>query len=134
METLLIIFELSVRSSYSKNTEIEATENEFDTVQFYTDGSTCWRIRTFALDQDVHVHDIGKRDDLLELARTNTEKHYGDVLVAGYVLRSSTGLDGIRAELVDRGLDDNLETQPSALAFWAPIGTMYRSRTRPVDD
>ena len=131
METMLIVFLLSIRSSYSRNEEIGATEAEFDTVQFYTDGTDCWRIKTFAMDQDVHAWNIGKRDDLLTLARTNTEKHYGDVLTETYILRSTSGLVGIRSELLDRGLDDHLEDSKAGFAFWTPAGTSYRTKSRP---
>ena len=43
MKTVLIIFFLSVQSSYSGNTEIAATEESFDTVQFYSANGANWR-------------------------------------------------------------------------------------------
>src|SRR3546814_1433614 len=58
-----------------------ATEDAFDTVQFYAANGTSWRIKTYAQDQDVHIWSLGSKvADLVALARTNTEKHYGDVL------------------------------------------------------
>jgi len=81
MNTTLVIFFLTVQSSYSGNTEEAATEEVFDTVQFFESEGGGWRIKTYATDQDVHVRSLGKIvEDILSLARSNTEKHYGDVL------------------------------------------------------
>lgn len=129
--TTHIIFFLAVRSSYSRNEEKEAIESEFDTVQFHTDGGDCWRIKTFALDQDVHVWNIGKVEDLVALARANTERHYGDIITEGYILNSTTGLEGIRSELMDRGLDNHLEISDAGFAFWTPTGTSYETKSQP---
>ena len=132
MKAVHVIFFLAVKSSYSRNVEVEATETEFDTVQFFCGGGDCWRVKTFAIDQDVHVWNIGKVEDLVALARANTEKHYGDVLTEGYILKSDSGLDGIRSELIDRGLDDHLEISKEGFAFWAPNGTSYKTKSQPV--
>jgi hypothetical protein len=132
METVLVVFRLAVKSSYAQNVEHDASDDEFDTVQFYYGGADCWRIKTFAMDQDVHAWNIGKVEDLVAMARTNTEKHYGDVLSEGYILKSDSGLDGIRLELADRGLDTHLEVAKAGFAFWTPEGTTYRSKSRPV--
>lgn len=131
MTTTHVLFFLSVRSSFTRNEEVEATESEFDTVQFHFNGGDCWRIKTYAIDQDVHVWNIGKVEDLAALARTNTEKHYGDVLAEGYILKSESGLEGIRLELADRGLDNHLEISNEGFAFWTPTGTTYRTKSRP---
>src|SRR3546814_18667479 len=100
MKTVLVVFFLSVQSSYSENTEIAATEDAFDTVQFYAANGTSWRIKTYAQDQDVHIWSLGSKvADLVALARTNTEKHYGDVLTEGYIIETEEGLEGVRREL-----------------------------------
>jgi hypothetical protein len=133
METVLVLFMLSIKSSYSRNLEVGATESEFDTVQFFCSGGDSWRIKTYAMDEDVHAWNIGQVEDLVALARTNTEKHYGDVLAQAYILRCDSGLEGIRAELTNRGLDAHLETSNAGFAFWAPEGTSYRSKSRPEE-
>ena len=88
--------------------------------------------KTYATDQDVHVWSLG-RDvaDLIALARSNTEKHYGDVLTEGYILESEDGSDGLRRELADRGLSAHLEISDSGFLFWTPEGTRYRSKSTP---
>lgn len=132
MNATLVIFFLTVQSSYSANTEEPATNEVFDTVQFFESESGGFRIRTYATDQDVHVWSLGKSvGDIVSLARANTEKHYGDVLLEGYILRSETGIDGLRRELAARGLSTHLEISDSGFVFWAPERTRYRSRSKP---
>lgn len=131
MDTLLVLFILAIKSSYSRNLEVEATDGEFDTVQFFFGGGDSWRIKTYAMDQDVHVWNIGNVEDLVALARANTQKHYGDVLAQAYILRSDCGVEGIHAELANRGLDAHLEMSSAGFVFWAPEGTSYRSKSRP---
>ncbi len=132
MNSTLVIFFLSVQGSYIGNTEAPATEEAFDTVQFYSDERGCWRIKTYATDQDVHVWSLGKDvADLVALARSNTEKHYGDVLTEGYIIKSEEGTDGLRRELAARGLSTHLEIADSGVLFWVPEGTHYRSKSKP---
>jgi hypothetical protein len=105
MKTILIIYFLSVQTSYLDGTETPATDSMFDTVQFFSAGDHGWRIKTFATDQDVHIWLLdGKIDDIIDLARHNTEKHYGDVLTEGYIIETTEGIAGIRSELAQRGL------------------------------
>src|SRR3546814_8266389 len=100
MKTVLVVFFLSVQSSYSGNTEIAATEDAFDTVQFYAANGTSWRIKTYAQDQDVHIWSLGSKvADLVALARTNTEKHYGDVLTEGYIIETEERSEEHTSEL-----------------------------------
>jgi hypothetical protein len=133
MDTVLVVFSLTIKSSYSRNIEAEATDDEFDTVQFFFGGGDAWRIKTYAMDHDVHVWNIGRVEDLVELARTNTQTHYGDVLAEAYILKSDAGVDGIRTELANRGLDVHLEVSSSGFVFWVPAGTSYGSKSRPED-
>lgn len=54
----LLVFQLAVQSSYTDNVEHEADGNQFDTVQWWFSESETWRIKTFAIDQDIHTHCI----------------------------------------------------------------------------
>jgi hypothetical protein len=132
MKTVLAIFFLSVQSSYSGNTESPATEETFDTVQFYASNGSNWRIKTYATDQDVHIWSLGDNvPDIVALARSNTEKHYGDVLSEGYIIETTEGLEGVRKELVKRGLSPCLEVTNSGAVFWAPEGSHYKTKSKP---
>lgn len=131
--TQLILFRLSIRSSYAANTEEPATEDEFDTIQFFATGGSAWRIKTYATDQDVHVWELDGSTvgELVEIAIGNTEENYGDVLAEGYVLESETGLDGLREQLVDRGLPPHLNETGFGAVFWTAPDTVYRTKSRP---
>lgn len=132
MKIILVIFFLSIQSSFLGNSEMPASEDSFDTVQFYAVDGMSWRIKTYAKDQDVHIWSLGSEiTDLLTLARENTEKHYGDVLAEGYVIETADGIEGLRRGLEERGLAPNLELPPSGAVFWAPEGTRYRTKSAP---
>lgn len=133
--TQLILFRLSIQSSYADDTEAPATEEAFDTIQFFAADGKAWRIKTYATDQDVHIWELAEDalEDLVELAVGNTEANYGDVLDAGFVMSSTTGLDGLRAELDARELPVNLKETPFGAAFWTPPGTQYRTKSRPTE-
>jgi hypothetical protein len=132
MNTKLVIFFLTVQSSYSADTEEPATDDVFDTVQFFESDTGGWRIKTYAMDQDVHAWSLGNKiEDIVSLARSNTEKNYGDVLSEGYILESDTGIDGLRLELADRGLSTHLEISDAGFVFWAPEGTLYSTKSKP---
>jgi hypothetical protein len=132
MDMVLVIYFLTIRSSYLNDCEEPATEGSFDTVQFLSTENGAWRIKTYAIDEDVHVWSLGaNRSDIADLARQNTEKYYGDILSEGYVLETSQGIDGLRRELVQRGLSDHLEISKAGFLFWAPGGTSYRSKSTP---
>jgi hypothetical protein len=134
MNSTLVIFFLSVQSSYAENTEADATEDAFDAVQFYESERGSWRIKTYAVDQDVHAWSLGNEvEDIVALARSNTEKHYGDVLAEGYILRTDAGIDGLRRELSERGLSEHLEIADSGFLFWAPEGSHYRTKSKPME-
>ena len=132
MKTVLVIFFLSVQSSYSGNTESPATEETFDTVQFYSSNGSNWRIKTYATDRDVHIWSLGENvTDIVALARSNTEKHYGDVLSEGYIIETEEGLEGVRRELAKKGVPVHLEVTNFGAVFWTPEGSHYKTKSRP---
>ncbi|WP_369978635.1 hypothetical protein [Xanthomonas bundabergensis] len=132
MKIVLVVFFLTVQSSYLNDSEAEGTKDVFDTVQFLATDKGAWRIKTYATDQDVHVWSIGaSTNDLVSLAHQNTEKHYGEVLSEGYIIQTSEGIDGLCRELRERGLSDTLEISNSGFLFWVPADTDYRSLSTP---
>lgn len=132
MDTVLVIFFLSIRSSYANNSEAPATPGAFDTVQFYATKGSAWRVKTYAEDQDVHIWSFASATkDVVDLAIDSTNEHYGDVLTEGHVIETNDGVEGIRRELAERGLDAHLEITPSGAVFWSPAGTSYRTQTVP---
>lgn len=130
--TILIIYFLKTRSSYATQAKEPAREREFDTVQFFSTGGRCWRIRTYALDDDVHLWSMGADpEDLAMLADKSTRERYAGDVGECYVLQSEDGLDAIKAELERRGLGAQLNVSPAGPVFWTPEGTTYRTKSTP---
>jgi hypothetical protein len=130
---LLIAARLTLSSSYGQNVEQQAGE-KFDTVQFYLPGSgdVAYRIRTFALDHDIHIHQIGcPANRAHELARTHLDRVYGEVLAAVNTIalsRRST------QDLRDAGIAvGELEVASAGrFAFWNPDGARFATRSEPA--
>jgi hypothetical protein len=129
---LLIVARLTVRGTYAENWETEA-DGSFDTVQFYVpdDGGPVFRVRTFVVDHDIHVHQLGVLPEAALLA--HLERTFGDVIAAVHSVELH---QGATQDLVDAGLTaGHLEWAPeSAFAFWNPDGATYRTRSRPTGD
>ena len=69
MKTVLVLFFLTIQSSYHGNTESAATADVFDTVQFYSSAGGNWRIKTYAQDEDAHIWSLGSDvADIVSLA------------------------------------------------------------------
>lgn len=133
METILLVFLLNLKSSYLHNSE-EATEFPADTVQFMLVGGQAWRIKTFAKDHDVHVWSLGPMESRAfeELAITNTEKNYGDVLADRLKISSNRGMDELAAEVKGSRLGGSLETaKDKAFAFWVSAPNLYKTKSSP---
>ena len=129
--TLVVAF-LSIESSYTRNFERPAARVP-DTVQFWFAPDSQWRIRTFAVDHDIHVHSMpGKRLNS-DWARSNIKKHYGDVLSRVVVLSLPHPQDPneIQAILSQHHLSGKLEFAPQGFAFYNPDQAEYRTQSEP---
>jgi hypothetical protein len=56
----LVLAILTTESSYAQNVERAATAVP-DTIQFWLTPEKQWRIRTYAIDHDIHVYGVGPR-------------------------------------------------------------------------
>ncbi|MFL6550895.1 MAG: hypothetical protein ACJ8OJ_19550 [Povalibacter sp.] len=133
MDCVLVVFTLNIQSSYQNDTEAEADEETFDTVQFFIAPQTAWRIRTFSVDEDVHVYSLGDAGpDTLETVTTSTQRTYGDVIADKTIFSSTGGLEGIRKALEEHDWSPTLkESKQHGFAFWVPEGSDYRTRSTP---
>ena len=59
MQARLILFILNVESSYAQNIE-RPRETHPDTIQFLWVDGEAWRIKTYAVDRDVHVWSLAR--------------------------------------------------------------------------
>jgi hypothetical protein len=130
--TLLVYF-LSVESSYAQNVERAATSAQ-DTVQFLLAAGSAWRIKTFAIDSDVHIWSLGPMDQVSfeALAHSNTAKNYGDVLQRTVYLKGSPDLQSLTLAAANAGIGGFIEVDSTGThGFWAPVAGAYQTRTTP---
>ncbi len=133
MPTTLLIFKLLVQSSYAENTERGADGGNFDTVQWWFGATETWRVKTFAIDSDIHPHRIADPVEVA-VAIENTMKHYGDVIAERHLITFTDPSDGAEVEerMQDLGGAAALEIAlDGRFGFWNPDRRKYSSRTTP---
>jgi hypothetical protein len=131
----LILTVLNITGSYARDTERPADPEADvpDTLQWWI-GEQAWRIRTYGMDHDIHTHAVGPgRTDLVETARANNARHYGDVTRAEHVFhfRDCTDAHEVAAAFAAAGLPPRLEVAAGRFAFWKPDDARYRSQSTP---
>lgn len=136
MRGILVLAVLTIKSSYSQNVELAVSEaNDVpDTVQWWLGGGGCWRLRTYAIDHDIHSYQIGNSSQTtLELAQTNNQKNFGDIIRAHHVIHFVDCADPseLAAEFGRIGLCPRLEISPGRFAFWKPDDAVYSTKSRP---
>jgi hypothetical protein len=133
---VLVVVVLTVESSYLRNTEKPAAGIS-DTVQFYFTASQDWRVKTYAMDHDIHVHVVRtpgqERVFSVADAQSNSRKHYGDVISRVVVLEFADPTDAVAADrvLAAHNLSGHIETRTSGVAFYNPDGGIYHSQSVP---
>jgi hypothetical protein len=136
MRGLLLLAVLSIKSSYSREVEtpLEGTDDVPDTLQWWFGDGGCWRIRTYAMDHDVHAHRIGNSlQTALELAKKNNHDNYGDVIKAQHVIHfvDCSNLVELEAEFGRIGLVPRIQLDMSQFAFWKPDEAVYLTKSTP---
>lgn len=130
----LVLTLLTIESSYATETERPARSVP-DTVQFWYAPDMRWRIKTFAIDHDIHVHSFGAPGDSfgIESAIKSTNKNYGDVIARTVVLEFSDPSDtsSVASILAQAGLTGSLELVDTDYAFYNPDRGDYSSQTEP---
>jgi hypothetical protein len=133
MQSVLVVYVLTIQSSYAEDSEGPADDETFDTVQFFVGPEAAWRIRTFSMDEDVHVYSLGSTTaETLETVRGSTERTYGDIIAAQHIFRSNDGIAGLKKELAGSELGATVEESTKhGFIFWVPEGSEYRTRSTP---
>lgn len=136
MRGTLVLAVLKIKSSYSQNVELAVAEagDVPDTVQWWLGRGGCWRLRTYAIDHDIHAYKIGNSSQAtLELAQTNNQKTFGDVIKAHHVIHFVNCADPseLAAEFERIGLCPRLEISPGRFAFWKPDEATYSTKSTP---
>jgi hypothetical protein len=132
----LVLAILSIKSSYSREIELplEVEADVPDTLQWWFGDGGCWRIRTYAMDHDVHVYEIAESPQTtLDLAIKNNLKHYGDVIKAQRVIRFANFAERteLEAEFQRLGLIPRIQLDAGGFAFWKPDEAEYLTKSTP---
>jgi hypothetical protein len=136
MRGVLLLAILSVKSSYSRELEtaLEDADDVPDTLQWWFGDGGCWRIRTYALDHDIHAYQIGNSLQLtLELARKNNYDNYGDIIKTQHVIHfvDCANFAELDAEFGRIGLVPRLEITANGFAYWKPDQADYSTKSKP---
>jgi hypothetical protein len=136
MRGILLLAVLNIKSSYSREVEValDGPEDIPDTLQWWFGPSGCWRIRTYALDHDVHAFQIGNSPQTtLELAMKNNQKHYGDIIAMQHAIHfvDCTNQAELEAEFGRIGLMPRIQFDLSEFVFWKPDDAEYLSKSSP---
>lgn len=130
----LVLTVLTIESSYAQNRERAATTSP-DTIQFWLTPDSQWRIRTYAMDDDIHVYSLGARPDGSRFTRQDAidhvTKHYNEVLATTVTLRfrNPDNQAEVRRVLEEHNLSGTLEVGSDGLAFYNPSRAEYCTRT-----
>jgi len=135
MRGTLVLTILTVQSSYRLELEEPLPDDAGvpDTIQWWVAPTGSWRIRTYALDHDIHTHSIAAVDNLIELALTNVRKNYGDVIRSQHVIELSNCLsvEATSAAFRTAGLEPRIEIAEGLFAFWKPDDARYHTQSEP---
>ena len=132
----LILAILTVESSYLQEVE-RPTSNVPDTVQFWYAPDSQWRIKTFAIDHDVHVYQIDPGVSGVPLtaqfAENNIKKTYGDVTASVIVMHFTDPKNQVDVQhiLTANKLSGTLEEVKNGYCFYNPDRGVYRTKSKP---
>jgi hypothetical protein len=136
MRGILLLAVLNIMGSYSREVEnpLESADDIPDTLQWWFGESGCWRIRTYALDHDVHAFQIGNSlRTTLELAEKNNRDNYGDIIATQHVIHfvNCANRVELEAEFGRIGLVPRLQFDLSRFVFWKPDDAEYLTKSSP---
>lgn len=128
----LLVTRLTVRTSYVRSVALPAADT-FDTIQLYVPdgGPSVYRVRTFAVDHDIHVHSFGAAGWTIAGLRAHLDRRSADVMGQVHLV-PLPHLD--TRDLVAAGIRTGaLEVAADlGFAFWNPDGGRYRTRAEPI--
>jgi len=131
-ELVLVVALLSTESSYKSEIERLSTGVE-DTIQFSIGPSGRWRIRTYAIDHDIHIHSIDSETVDYAFAEGHIDKHYDEILKKRYTLKfiDPNDSEDVSRVLQAAGLRGKLEVASAGFAFYNPDSQEYKTQSEP---
>ena len=135
MQGTLVLTILTVQSSYLREIEVPLGNDSGppDTIQWWIASTGSWRIRTYAIDHDIHTHFVGNADNFEELALRNAQEHYGDVIQSQHIVELTDFVDENETARAFRaaGLEPRVEIAVGRFAFWKPDEGRYHTQSQP---
>jgi len=136
MQGTLLLAILNVRSSYIDSMELPLATADLvpDTLQWWIGPATAWRIRTYAIDHDIHLHEVaGDREEIIAIAKENNRKHYAEIIEAEHSLTFVNCQDQAEVDMECRriGIASLLEVSVGRFAFWKPDDARYTTKSAP---
>ena len=136
MKGTLVLAILRVKSSYIAETEepLEDGDDVPDTLQWWITSDRAFRIKTFAVDHDIHIHGLTKGgSSIVEMAVANNSKNYGDIIARQHVIELEDCNDAcaVAKAFGEAGLPASLEVEARQFAFWKPDDAEYKTQSRP---
>lgn len=132
----LILGILNIESSYLDNLERPAGAVP-DTVRFWFTPDSQWRIKTYAIDHDIHIYKLSMKDGakVFDISRAceNISDAYDDVLSELLMLEFPDPADeaAVREILQESELTGTLVPTGKGCYFYNPEGGAYRSQSNP---
>jgi hypothetical protein len=133
---ILLLAVLSVKSSYSREIEraLENGDDVPDTLQWWFGDGGCWRVRTYALDHDIHAYQVANSlQTTLELAKKNNDDNYGDIIKSQHLIHfvDCANPAELEAEFGRIGLVSRIEIVTAQFAYWKPEEAEYSTKSNP---
>lgn len=128
----LVLAILDVRSSYLQDRQEPAERETPDTVQWWVGPGQTWRIRTFGIDHDLHLHRVTGGDAQSYVDYTRDD--YNGMIRALFTLEFSDYRDPgvVESVLREAGLRPDLEvSEQHGFAFWNPDQGNYKTQSYP---
>jgi len=135
MKGTLVLQVLNIRSSFLRD-QSEPAGDVPDTVQFWVTSDSAWRIRTYAIDHDIHVYQLGYKEipgDPVEWLREDSRKHFETEIAAEHTFAFEEVQDEAEVKWVFEavGLAPRLEVADIGFCFWKPDEANYRTQSTP---
>lgn len=133
---ILALAILTTESSYKSEIERPATIVA-DTIQFWISPESSKRIRTYAIDHDIHIYSLGNKEDGSAFKPSDVEehikKHYNDVIKKLYVIefRDPNNSTEVAQALESYNLAGSLEVARTGFAFYNPDRAKYKTQSQP---
>jgi hypothetical protein len=131
----LVLAILNTESSFTQDIERPVSAVP-DTVQFWFSPEGQIRIRTYAIDHDIHAFLLGTETEAAyspETAISYIKNHYQDVVSKIYVLEFPhlSNINEVRRVLLARELDGIMDFSHTGFAFYNPDKEPYNIKINP---